>query len=246
VNRHIRDPVGELASAAETLRLDRALSLAVQAMSAGSQRGLALAFTRSGAGGLGSVCAAFDGEMLQPEELGRPAPFWIVDIDAVPSWQRDRWVEPMHAGVHGPAYFSDGHPVKGRFHWRTPDYGRVMICHGGRLVAWAGLLIDGTFRDGERESLREVASAIALPLKLAALCAEAPAQIELSPRQRQIMDGVARGRTNKQIAHDLDISPATVKTILERLFRISGASNRAGLVAWARGPVRNYQSRPNP
>ncbi|MER9343871.1 LuxR C-terminal-related transcriptional regulator [Mesorhizobium sp. M0601] len=31
---------------------------------------------------------------------------------------------------------------------------------------------------------------------------------------------VNKGMTNKQIAKDLDISPATVKTLLERLFRI--------------------------
>jgi hypothetical protein len=43
---------------------------------------------------------------------------------------------------------------------------------------------------------------------------------------------VALGWTNKQIAKDLDISPATVKTLLERLFRVSGSSNRAGLVQW--------------
>jgi DNA-binding NarL/FixJ family response regulator len=112
-----------------------------------------------------------------------------------------------------------------------------MICHGGRLVAWAGLLIDGerAFHDGERARLREVARAIAFPLKLAALSAAAPTYIELSPRQRQIVDGVARGLTNKQIAHDLDISPATVKTILERLFGISGAANRAALAVWADG-----------
>jgi DNA-binding CsgD family transcriptional regulator len=40
--------------------------------------------------------------------------------------------------------------------------------------------------------------------------------------------------TNKRIALDLGISPATVKTILERLFRISGAPNRTALVEWWR------------
>jgi DNA-binding CsgD family transcriptional regulator len=240
VNRQIREPVDELKSAAETLRLDRAMSLAVQAMSAASERGFALAFTRSGSARPDGFCAALDGEILRQEQLGPAAPSWIVDIDAVPHWQRDCWIEPMNAGVHCPAYFTDEHPVKRRLGWRSPDYGRVMICHGGRLVAWAGLFIDGkrAFRDGERERLREVAHAIAFPLKLAALSADAPAHIELSPRQRQIADGVARGLTNKQIAHDLDISPATVKTILERLFRTSGAANRAALATWAASGAR--------
>jgi len=40
--------------------------------------------------------------------------------------------------------------------------------------------------------------------------------------------------TNKQIARDLDISPATVKTFLERLLRLSKADNRTALAEWWR------------
>ena len=237
VNRQIRDPVDELKSAAATLQTDRAMSLAVQAMSAASERGLALAFTRGRVGGPQGFAAALDCETLRPDEWDHGPPSWIVDIDAVPLWQRNRWIEPMHVGVHGPEYFSQHHPVRSGLGWQAPDYGRVMICDGGRLVAWAGLLIDGkrAFRDGERARLREVTEAIALPLRIAALCADAPSRIALSPRQREIIEQVGRGRTNKQIARHLDISPATVKTILERLFRISGAANRAALAVWADG-----------
>ncbi|MER8804136.1 helix-turn-helix transcriptional regulator [Mesorhizobium sp. M0998] len=46
---------------------------------------------------------------------------------------------------------------------------------------------------------------------------------------------VNKGMTNKQIAKDLDISPATVKTLLERLFRISKAKNRIALIHWWQG-----------
>jgi two-component system response regulator FixJ len=53
---------------------------------------------------------------------------------------------------------------------------------------------------------------------------------ELSPRQRQVMDLVAQGRSSKQIAIDLDISPRTVENyrawVMERL----GAANVAELV----------------
>jgi FixJ family two-component response regulator len=45
---------------------------------------------------------------------------------------------------------------------------------------------------------------------------------------------VARGWTNKGIAKDLDISPATVKTFIERLLRLSGAENRTALAQWWR------------
>jgi two-component system, LuxR family, response regulator FixJ len=53
---------------------------------------------------------------------------------------------------------------------------------------------------------------------------------ELSPRQRQVMDLVAQGRSSKQIAIALDISPRTVENyrawVMERL----GAANVAELV----------------
>jgi DNA-binding NarL/FixJ family response regulator len=67
----------------------------------------------------------------------------------------------------------------------------------------------------------------------AALGDDAP-HVELAPRQRDIVWRVALGWSNKRIARDLEISPATVKTILERLFRTSGAGNRTALVEWWR------------
>jgi DNA-binding NarL/FixJ family response regulator len=71
-----------------------------------------------------------------------------------------------------------------------------------------------------------------LPLRIAtALQARSP-RIALASRQVEIVERVARGWTNKQIAKDLDISPATVKTLLERLFRVSDSGNRAALVQW--------------
>ncbi len=59
-------------------------------------------------------------------------------------------------------------------------------------------------------------------------------RIPLAPRQTEILARVALGWTNKHIARDLRISPATVKTTLERLFRVSGAQNRTALVEWWR------------
>ena len=234
MNRQARDRVGELVSAAETLRPDRALSLAVEAISAISGRGFVVAFERASRGRRGAVSAALDGQGLPPDTS--IAPRWVIDIEAVPERQRNCWIEPMHAGIHGPDYFAADHPLHTRLGWRHPDYGRVMVCHGGALVAWAGLFVDERhpFREDERGALRELAQRISPALRIAALCAQAPAPLELSPRQRQIVDRIARGRTNKQIAQDLGIAPSTVKTIVERLFRLSGATNRAALAALAR------------
>jgi two-component system nitrate/nitrite response regulator NarL len=72
----------------------------------------------------------------------------------------------------------------------------------------------------------------------AALDCDTP-RIALAPRQYDIVSRVALGWTNKRIARDLGISPATVKTILERLFRMSGAENRTALVEWWRRSLRN-------
>ena len=73
---------------------------------------------------------------------------------------------------------------------------------------------------------------------MAAVLDDGMPQLVLAPRQHDILSRVALGATNKQIARDLDISPATVKTMLERLFRASGASNRAALVDWWRSGRR--------
>jgi DNA-binding CsgD family transcriptional regulator len=75
---------------------------------------------------------------------------------------------------------------------------------------------------------------LARPLQIASLVNDGSGRAALAPRQSAIVARVARGWSNKRIARDLDISPATVKTHLERLYRITGAANRAALAAWWR------------
>jgi DNA-binding NarL/FixJ family response regulator len=53
----------------------------------------------------------------------------------------------------------------------------------------------------------------------------------LTARQRELVQCVARGMTNKEIARTLGISSGTVKTMLERLYRAARVSSRAALVA---------------
>jgi DNA-binding NarL/FixJ family response regulator len=55
----------------------------------------------------------------------------------------------------------------------------------------------------------------------------------LSPRERQVLRLVARGRTNREIAADLGVGPETVKTLLARAFAKLGAHRRAEAVATA-------------
>jgi len=56
----------------------------------------------------------------------------------------------------------------------------------------------------------------------------------MSPRQTDVMRLVAVGYSDKQIATQLGLSLATVKTYLGRIYRYNGFRNRAeAAVAWS-------------
>ncbi|MEV0685589.1 LuxR C-terminal-related transcriptional regulator [Nocardia sp. NPDC050378] len=60
----------------------------------------------------------------------------------------------------------------------------------------------------------------------------------LSSRELEVVELLAAGRANRQIARDLAISEATVKTHITHILRKLGAANRAEAVAyWLRGSV---------
>jgi two-component system nitrate/nitrite response regulator NarL len=61
----------------------------------------------------------------------------------------------------------------------------------------------------------------------------APARIQLTPREQQVLEGLARGLSAPQIAAELHVSPATVKTHLKTLYEKLGVSDRAAAVAEA-------------
>ena len=56
----------------------------------------------------------------------------------------------------------------------------------------------------------------------------------LTARERQVLDLVARGLTNKRIAAELQIEPATVKNHVHNILHKLGVASRAGAVAEAR------------
>jgi DNA-binding CsgD family transcriptional regulator len=59
---------------------------------------------------------------------------------------------------------------------------------------------------------------------------------ELTPRHRQLLGLLAAGRTNRQIARELGLSEATVRTHLENLYRRLGVSSRTAAVTRAWDP----------
>ena len=56
-------------------------------------------------------------------------------------------------------------------------------------------------------------------------------QVNLSPREKEIVRLVAKGLPNKAISEVLDISPWTVATHLRRVFAKLGVTSRAEMVA---------------
>jgi DNA-binding NarL/FixJ family response regulator len=68
----------------------------------------------------------------------------------------------------------------------------------------------------------------------------APPLESLTPRQRDVLDYIVQGRSNKEIARHLDIAEGTVKIHLAALFAHFGAHNRTELATRAQS-MRNGQ-----
>lgn len=227
-----------LSNAAGILENPRELvTIAVEAVSAACPRGLALGFIRRKDGRVNEAHAVLDGEAVSLRTIqAAPLPKWVVDLDNVPASQRNNWIKPMEIGVHGPEFFEQPMTATILLGSGDLDYGRVMICDQSRLVGWVGVYVQGAMRDRETEDLRILSSHLISPLRIGACFGEAQRR-HLSVRQQQIVSGVARGLSNKAIARELDLSPTTVKTLLERLYRATGVPNRAALAAWWRDGV---------
>ncbi len=75
------------------------------------------------------------------------------------------------------------------------------------------------------------------PRAAAALLADrrsrSSSKVELSPREREVLQLVLDGLANKQIARRLDISEKTVKGHLTNLFQRIGVSDRTQAALWA-------------
>jgi len=58
-------------------------------------------------------------------------------------------------------------------------------------------------------------------------------KVSLTPRERDVLRGVAKGHTTKKVAKDLGLAPTSVDTHLHNLFKKLNVSNRVELVSGA-------------
>jgi DNA-binding NarL/FixJ family response regulator len=70
------------------------------------------------------------------------------------------------------------------------------------------------------------------PAQRRALANERP-RLTLSPRELQVLEGMAAGRSNAEIGRSLWLSEDTVKVHAKKLFAKTGVHDRAAAVAWA-------------
>lgn len=123
----------------------------------------------------------------------------------------------------------------------NPAYVREALAAGA-----AGYVLKDTGIEDLRAAIGQILSgqtAIPLGLVNAALRQPAPgrstdAVATLTTRERGVLDLVARGMTNKEIARELAISPATVKAHVERIIAKLGVADRTqAAVLAAAGPA---------
>ena len=118
------------------------------------------------------------------------------------------------------------------------DAGPDVLVAAVRTVAAGDALVDPavTRRLVERWAALEATSSPSSP-------AVPPAVGALSAREREILLGLARGRTNRELAEDLIVSEATVKTHVSNLLTKLGVRSRvqAVVLAYEAGVVRPGQ-----
>ena len=59
-------------------------------------------------------------------------------------------------------------------------------------------------------------------------------RVELSKREREVLERIARGASNEQIAQDLDIATQTVRNYVSTLYDKLGVHSRGEAIVWAR------------
>lgn len=88
---------------------------------------------------------------------------------------------------------------------------------------------------GRGEALLDPAltSRVFAEVRRAAVAAEAAAFAELTPQELNVLSGISRGKTNREIAEILHLSPGTVRNYVSNILSKLNVSNRAEAAAYA-------------
>ena len=98
----------------------------------------------------------------------------------------------------------------------------------------SGAVMKSAENDSLVSAIRSVhAGKRVIPAEIRRLMSEDPPVPELSQRQREILASITRGLSNDDIAQQLGIGKASIKTHILSLFQKLGAANRAEAVAIA-------------
>jgi DNA-binding CsgD family transcriptional regulator len=145
-----------------------------------------------------------------------------------------RYLIEHHAPVHEGLVTS---PKTWKMICPRPDHWHVMagpIVSRGKLVGAVGCTRDRSMPAFDTQNLTDL-SGICLHLSIWATTARAAAPVfqidKLTPRELQIVELVALGRTNAEIGQELWITENSVKQALKRMFRKLDVSSRAEMVA---------------
>jgi DNA-binding CsgD family transcriptional regulator len=150
-----------------------------------------------------------------------------------------RYLVEHHAPVHEELVTS---PKAWKIICPRPDHWHVMvgpIVSYGRLVGAVGCTRDRSMPAFDNQNLTDL-SGICLHLSIWAATVRSSSPIfqidKLTPRELQIVELVALGRTNAEIGQELWITENSVKQALKRMFRKLDVSSRAEMVAQLSAP----------
>ncbi|MGJ0182048.1 response regulator transcription factor [Corynebacterium glyciniphilum] len=131
------------------------------------------------------------------------------------------------------------------------SFGEEDIVHAAMDVGVQGFLVKGCSADDLVDAVRRIAAGGAVlspevtgyvvdgyrrgPSTVSIPGAVAPEDLDgpLTARERDVLAGVARARTNAEIAAELVVAESTVKTYISRLISKLKARDRVGLAVWA-------------
>lgn len=88
-------------------------------------------------------------------------------------------------------------------------------------------------REGSIWATRKVLSRLAESQMLGRAQTQAAMPVRFTPREREIITLLLRGRANREIGESLGIGPETVKAHLARIMRKTGVANRIELTVYA-------------